>query len=574
MKNTIIIKSLAILLALSMSSGCIKETFPQGGGQTAEQIMGTEGSLHSLLKAIPVQMTASGALGYAGRYQVHFDFGISAMHLMTESMLEDLATPSNPGYNWFNGFASNINMGSDYILCAYFWEGYYKWIKGANDVIGLIDEDSANEDNIKILGQALTYRAMFYLDLARMYIPLDNSVVPVPENIHGLTVPIVTNLTTEADSKFNPRVTYQDLYKFIMNDLDKAEKFLAGKAQSRFEPGIDAVHVLKARAFIELGMLYRDYPVKENLENYPCNGDSKLAYAEAAKWSRKVIDEGGYVVLNQQQWEDPKTGFNSALSNRSWIWGIPLSSENTGNLLSFTAHASTEATWGYAPLTHMSISKKLYYSISDSDFRKHSWLDPEFDKYYDYQYSGDLNDKANFLNGNPNYGIPAALPFQSIKFRPAQGEVTDHTKGGLADVLLMRVEEMYFIEMEAALYSGDLPKAQRLLNEFMATRYVGDEQYDCVAKTDSPESFIREMMLQKRIEFWGEGILFYDYKRLNQGITRSYPGTNHVADVRINCKGRSPQWNVVITRGEFQSNTAINDKNNNPDPSALQPVRN
>ena len=75
--------------------------------------------------------------------------------------------------------------------------------------------------------------------------------------------------------------------------------------------------------------------------------------------------------------------------------------------------------------------------------------------------------------------------------------------------------------------------------------------------------------MQKRIEFWGEGILFFDYKRLGAGITRGYPGTNHPSVYCYNSKGRNPQWNFVITRGEFQSNKGITDKTNNPDPSGL-----
>jgi hypothetical protein len=74
------------------------------------------------------------------------------------------------------------------------------------------------------------------------------------------------------------------------------------------------------------------------------------------------------------------------------------------------------------------------------------------------------------------------------------------------------------------------------------------------------------MMLQKRIEFWGEGILFFDYKRLNMGITRGYTGTNIPATATFNCEGRSPQWNIVITRGEYQSNKIL-ESQNNPDPT-------
>ena len=75
------------------------------------------------------------------------------------------------------------------------------------------------------------------------------------------------------------------------------------------------------------------------------------------------------------------------------------------------------------------------------------------------------------------------------------------------------------------------------------------------------------MLFQKRVEFWGEGILMYDYKRLDIGITRT--GSNFVPDFAYDTDGRSPQWNIVIPRTELQSNSGINDYLNNPDPSGF-----
>lgn len=569
MKNNIYINIFAALAAVCMTVSCIQETFPEGGSLTKDQLMNTEGAIQNLQNATSVAMVGSASVGHAGKYGVHYDFGLGAMHLMTEFMLEDIATPSNPGYNWFGPFASNKNMGSEYIYCSYFWEGYYQWIKLANDVIRLVPPKESSEENLVVRGEALCYRAMCYLDLARLYVPLDNKIAStkVPEHIKGLTVPIVTENTTEEDSKFNPRTPYQDIYKLIISDLKEAETLLEKQTPLVYKPGVNVARGLLARAYLELGMLYRDCPVQnpDASVQYPADLDSDKAYNEAAKYARKVIDAGGYHVLTQEQWENPTTGFNDAVASK-WMWGLKLSSENAFPLLTFSAHACTEGTWGYAPLTHVSVSKKLYHSIDDNDFRKHSWLDPEFEKFYSYKFAGDAADKEGFLHGNPAIGIPAAYPYQSIKFRPAQGEVTDPTVGGCADLVLMRVEEMYFIEMEAVLQTGNLGKAQTLLNEFMQNRIL-DGSYNCVSKTGTKAKFITEMMLQKRIEFWGEGILIYDYKRLNQGINRGYPGSNHSADMRLDCDGRSPQWNLVISRLEFQSNTAISEENNNPDPT-------
>ena len=116
--------------------------------------------------------------------------------------------------------------------------------------------------------------------------------------------------------------------------------------------------------------------------------------------------------------------------------------------------------------------------------------------------------------------------------------------------------------MEALAQSGKLPEAKALLKQFMDLRVL-DGSYS-TARLGDLDSFIDEMFFQKRVEFWGEGILIFDYKRLDKGITRGYQGTNHPLAFAFNCEGRSPQWNIVITRGEYQSNTAIV---NNPDPS-------
>ena len=78
-----------------------------------------------------------------------------------------------------------------------------------------------------------------------------------------------------------------------------------------------------------------------------------------------------------------------------------------------------------------------------------------------------------------------------------------------------------------------------------------------------------------RIEFWGEGILFYDYKRLDMGITRNYQDSNHPSVWQFNTPHRSPQWNIVISSvGEMQSNSGITQATNNPDPSGVLVVEN
>lgn len=542
----------AVVTATLFFAGCIKETFPQAGYQTQDQVDKSEFGVKGLVDAIPASMMSANTAGYLSTYGTHVDFGIPAIHIMTESMLEDLAILSSSlGSFQFYMFLYNVGQNDQSWPISYFWDCYYKWIKMSNDILNVTAKSDDGGQYDVYRGYAYTYRAMCYLDLARLYEPKENKLTDV-SNVLGKTVPIVDENTTEQQATNNPRVDRTVMYDFILSDLKKAEQYLQNQPFSYNLPTLAAVYGLYARAYLEMGY-WKD------------GGDTEM-FRQAANYARKAIEASGCTPLTQSQWEDPKTGFNSGTSNNAWIWGLTVSSENIGNLFSFNAHMSSESLFGYAPLSKPGASKRFYEGIPDKDFRKHSWLDPNRDTYYAYKYAGNAETQSAFLNGNAQMNITAAVPYQAIKFRPAQGDMLDYTVGGPADHPLMRVEEMYFIEMEAKAHIS-LNEGIRLLNQFMKYR-ITDGSYDCTSKSSTLTTWTEEMLFQKRAEFWGEGILMYDYKRLNKGITRKYTGTNHPAIWQFNTDGRSPQWNIVITRGEWQSNTGIDPaKDNNPDPS-------
>ena len=549
MKN--IIYSICVAAIAVMNVSCIREVFPEGGSLTQSQVSASKSAVKSMIKAVPASMTSSGTIGYYSSYGDHTDFGLPGVHLRLEHMLEDIVTMAeNPYYNRFAIYDSNTGQGSRYIYCAYFWEAYYKWIRLVNDVIisikPVVDaggEGDEYEQMKDILGQAYAYRAMCYLDLARLFepkpVPASTGIV-IPDHILGLTVPIVDEDMTLEQTKRNPRATREDMYDFILGDLKNAETLMFEDELTFSRPTVQAVYGMYARAYLELE-----------------------DWANAKLYARKVIDSGYYSPLTQAQWEDPVNGFNSASSNKSWIWGFSLVAENLGNIMTFVAHMSSEASWGYARRAQFGVSVRLYDQIPDTDFRKHSWLDPEKEDFYKYQFSGTAADKQSFLKGSGD--MPAAKSYQTLKFRPAMGECNDFNIGNAADYCLMRIEEMYFIEVEATAQLDGYQKGAELLTDFM--QEYRDAKYN--RQSNSLSDFLKnEMLLQKRIEFWGEGILFYDYKRLDKGIVRKYAGSNHAEVFQLNKPdGRSPQWNIVITRSEFQSNTAIDDNTNNPDPS-------
>jgi len=558
MKN-ILLKSIGVLAVSVLATACIQETFPEGATQTSSQIAKSSSATEGILKGLPASMNSFNTAGYYTGYEVHTDFGIGAIHLMTEFMLNDVATlGDNPYYNRFYAQAYNQYQGSRYIYCAYFWTCYYQWIKIANDIISVLPENPSG-DQRAILGKAYAYRAYFYLDLARLYEAKEvrdtyaiGKGYKLSEEVLGLTVPIITPDLTESEANNNPRAQREDMYKFILADLDKAEELLSGETFTYTEPSSYLVDGLRARAYIEMGYWGGEY------EQY---------FAKAAECARKVITESKRVPLTKDQWQDPKNGFNSGSANSAWIFGQTLASENQENIITYTAHISSEASWGYAPLSQIGVDRNFYNRISDSDWRKACWLDPDFvanPEAAQWANVYKFTDKSISLYGDADLEIPAMKAYQNIKFRPYQGEIYDYNTGNCADHCLMRIEEMYFIEAEALAHTQGVAAGKAALESFIKANR--DAQFVCTGS--DLDAFLKDdLLFEKRIEFWGEGILIFDFKRLDEGIERGYAGTNQASVYRLNCTGRSPQWNFTITRGEFQNNRGITDATNNPDPS-------
>ena len=346
--------TLATLAAALLASSCIKEADPYEIA-TEDQV-----TLETLIEGIPASLVQAGSAGYAEKGQA-WDFALPAIHIATESMTGDVAIGGNIGYDWFAQWGTNEALGADYAVGALTWDNYYAWIMAANNVIKQIDaSDFATLDATQksYLGFAYAYRAMFYLDLVRLYEFKENNYTEAP-GVLGLGVPIVLPETTEAEAKNNPRAKVDDIYdQVIFPDLDKAEELLSGfTAPDKYTISPALVYGLKARAWLERGTAKNDAE----------------AYVSAAEYARLAINASGCTPLTQEQWEDPSNGFNSAMSNNAWIWGLALPSESVANLFCFTAHMSTENAWSaYGNDACRCINSNLYNSIDLRDFRRHS----------------------------------------------------------------------------------------------------------------------------------------------------------------------------------------------------------
>ena len=543
-KNKIVKFAAALLCAPVLLSSCIEETFPEGGNVTSGQISESPFAMEDIAASIPTILITN----YLNMGE-HFDFGYPGIFGATDRMVGEVFPVSQnlPGGNqyydrWQAWLYPDMVGLSATGWTAFFYLNYYQFIYSANEVISIA---SQSESGGVALGIAKAFRAMCYLDMARMYDPLPAKAPDRPsyeselEAVKGLTVPIVREGATLEQLENNPRATREEMFNFILSDLTDAESLLADyQPASKTMPSQAVVYGLLARTYLWLGGF------EETYEGFVTGTE---AYKKAAEYARKAINASGCTIMTESQWLDPKTGFNTV--NSSWMWAMIQTTDTVlNNLLSWAAHMSLEAVYGYGYGAQPGISVFSYERISDTDFRKKSYVTA------DRSYAA-----AQPYMSLTEEEFKTVAPYASYKFHTAGGEKSNFTIANVVDIPMMRVEEMYLIEAEATAHY-DEATARTLLTSFMAHR---DPNYRIPAATTD---LVEEIIFQKRIEFWGEGIIYYDMKRLNMSMHNADTGTNAPSGAIISTDGRAPWWNCVIPLGAVQQNIALTNMNN-PDPT-------
>ena len=496
--------------------------------------------IKAMIDAIPVAMVLPYSV-FGSSSNQGFDFGFPGIMCAIDGATGDVVVTSgdaNSGYNWFWFWEVGTSLNSNQTRSQFTWNFYWDIINSCNDIISIVSEPQTYPMKA-YLAYAKANRAALYLDMARSFDPLENNYTDV-STVKGLTVPKIIETTTEEEACNNPRLSREDMFAFIFRDLTDAETLLMNNpyAGDKTVPTLGVVYGLMARAYLWLG------------------GFDSSNYAQAATYARKAIDVSGATIMNKAQWLNPKTGFNTP--NNSWLWYLPQSFEGISNLANFVAWRSCEAAWGYGSLVQQGTHVNFYNRIPDSDWRKSSFIGPDPDAWYE----------ANAAISNYSAGTHGDKfsdyfsPYASVKFRPMNGEILDYKYGNATSVCMMRVEEMILIEIEALAYTDPATAAAKL-KEFVLTR---NPSY-AFAGT-STEEVVAEAIWQKRVELWGEGIVFYDLKRLNYSIETGYPGTNVATDSRMKTEGRAPWWNFAIPETAALQNPILQ-TTNNPDPCDL-----
>lgn len=535
MKTSIkLLMGVAVCSAALTTTSCIDET-ERTDLVLQDQVDASPNSISGMLMAMPARFNALDArtLNFAD-----YAIGYGGLMHVRDVQTEDLSVAQS-NYDHFTAWETVRSIGENYATAQWLWNYEYESILACNKLIGAVKAlDEPTTDDLGALGAAYAVRAFWYLDLAREYEFLPNEAFPSGTNADGnnvtnLTVPIVTDETSEQDARNNPRATHEEMFNFILNDLDSAATYIQNLdanqsyANDKTLPHLDVVYGLLARL-------------------YMWNGDYQQAYQAASNAITLATRSYGASITTMT---DCLTAVNTDLSAATytatcfndinkWMWGVSQTSENstvTSGILNWTSWMTPEYTSGYASAGACSrIFIPLYNRINSRDWRRCFW---------------DTEDLVN--------------PGISHKFQPNGGDGTASSSVACATAYpIMRVEEMYFIQAEAAAHV-DPAKGAQLLTDFMKTYRIYNGDYTCNATTQ--EGIIEEIVFQKRIELWGEGQTFFDIKRLNYSVDRKQEGTNFYSTAQFKTNGRPGWMNWVMVQSEQNNNEALVGWNN-PDP--------
>ena len=530
-------KKSIFLLAISATAltSCIDEVTPTTVA-TQDMVEHSLSAQEAMLYGIPSAMIATDD-------SLHYQFGYSSIMHIRDLMTGDMAKDQASQYDQYWAWEQNAYMGRDYVFPSYIWSYYYDLINTSNNVISSVNPEDATAEQLGVLGAGLAYRALAYLDLAQMFEVKPNDILPetapgfIPSannaanNIYGLTVPIITENTTEEESHNTPRATKEEMFQFIETDLLKAVEYIPGLSLTdKTFPHLDCAYGLLARL-------------------YMWHGDYDKAYEAAVN----AISNASVAPISEDQGLSTTNGFNTA---SDFMWAGQFSKENravTSGIINWTSMVSNETTYGYAGGgdVWVMMDASLYHKISDTDWRKLMWKAPE---------GTALDGKTPYIRQSWSSYIPT---YGSVKFRPGQGEMSDYSIASSVAFPVMRVEEMYFIAAEAAARIQGPAAGLSILTDFMQS--YRDDSYS--SEASSLDDVIEEIILQKRIELWGEGTTFFDIKRLNMPVTRGYSGSNFDDMYQYNSNGTFPGWmNMVVPRNEENNNPATSEFRT-PDPS-------
>lgn len=540
MKN--LYKYLSVAALAYMASGCADLDTQYYGSYVTDEQKQTTVEQNPEMATAAVNSIASEFGSYFGKAsdEQHWDFGYPTLMMGLDGQTADFLAkiPYTSSHIYWFAF---VNPSSNGIPTNVMWIYMYDQIKTCNSLLSSITKEGASNAQLKFYrAQALAVRAFDYWVLAQCY------QFNYAGNENKPCVPIITEENQE-DYAANgaPRATVQAVYDRILDDINEAVSLLE---ESGLNPS--SVASSKPKRMVSLAAAYglraRVYLTMHK-------------YAEAALDAQAAID--AFPGRPYSRGEVSVPSFVNS-DDASWMWAICVASTDRPVTTGICNWPSQMGSFndGYANVSGWRwCNKQLYESIPLSDVRKGWFLDENYS-------SPNLSEaEANYLAqyiGNPTYSANSTyiMPYTQVKYAVAGGGLGGSTTG--YDVPLMRIEEMYLILAEAQGMSGNVPAGVATLKNFVSVNR--DPRYNFT--TGDATELQDEVWRQRRIEFWGEGLAFFDIMRLGKGIDRTHGACMDAYNYVI--EPNSPVLIYCIPLSEMNSNPQIGENN----PSASRPV--
>ena len=399
-------------------------------------------------------------------------------------------------YLWLN---SHRNPGSATTYFNYFF--YYEIINNANLLIENVRAAKGTEEEKKaILGQAYAYRGWAYYQMVQLFGERFNA--------SGSNTSAGLRVTLESQSEVKPRSSVKVVYTQINADLDSAIVLLNGYNRQ------NKSHLNKS---VALGLKARVALTQQNW-------NTAATMAAAARSSYALMDSVTYM-----------SGFND-YGNQEWMWGSHQQENQTTYFTSFFAYMSCNFPAQNIIISPRAIQDTLFKQISRTDVRWQLW---------------------DSTGTNPSFPVPVdasgkevgkRVKFMSRKFTVQNPQMS------IGDVPLMRASEMYLIEAEAYAHMGNNAAAAKALFDLAKKR---DAAYTLSTKTGN--ALLNEILVQRRIELWGEGFRFYDLKRLNLPLDRSRH--TFLPSYQKSVPAGDPRWQFAIPQAEIDATSGVIQQN-------------
>ncbi|MBK5195986.1 MAG: RagB/SusD family nutrient uptake outer membrane protein, partial [Proteiniphilum sp.] len=411
----------------------------------------------------------------------------------------------NSDVEWLNGInPTQLNDGGKYEISTYAttpgntqmntdnnaWAKFYEGIERANKAIeGLRDYGNVEENPrmAQLLGEALTLRAVIYLDLIKAW-------GDVPARFDPITT----------ETLYLPRSDRDIIYKQLLADLDEAEELVAWPNESTITSSTERVNKAFVKGLMARIALYAG-GYSQRADGVRRSNDPELSvdkmYALAKEKTIEVIQQGTNTLGSFEQnfrllcQDDVAAGKES-------LWEIPFSA-GRGRVL-FTLGVQHRSKDQYTDQNRGGTNGPLPYLFYDydvEDLRRDVTCVP-------YEWS----------NSNPSHQQLRSIDnwcFGKLRYEWMNRRVTSTNDDGinwqylrLADVYLMAAEAVNELEGPASAAPYLKPILDRALPPAKVTAYMSQA-------TASKEAFFNAIADQRALEFAGESLRKADLIRWN-----------------------------------------------------------